>query len=599
MATGNYVPRELGHVTTRRNSRPTSDEVKKALDFTLTAPPYPPMQRLFGAMLVALCSTSASAQRIVLPAADLIVTNARIYTVDDARPTAAALAVRDGRVQFVGSEREALALRGPATRILDARGHTIVPGIVDGHAHLLGLGLSLANVNLADTRSYDEVVRRVVDRVPSAPAGRWIRGRGWDQNKWGDTRFPTHDALTAAVPNTPVALTRVDGHAILANASAMRAAGVTAATKDPVGGRLERTGSGEPTGVFIDNAMGLIERVIPALSKDETRQATLAAIKEAQRWGLVGVHDAGEPRDVIDLFEEMAKAGEFGLRGYIMISDDSAALTHYFARGPQSALYDGHLWIRTVKLYADGALGSRGAAMLDPYSDDPKNIGLVRTPPEHIRDVAARALERGFQVATHAIGDRGNRIVLDAYESALAARPTADHRFRIEHAQILNFADIPRFAKLGVIPAMQAVHQSSDMTWAPTRIGLGRSFGAYSWRSLLNTGAIIPNGSDFPVERVNPLFSFHAAVARTDDNDWPPGGWFPAEKMTRDEALKSLTIWPAFAAFQEQVMGSLSPGKYADFVILDQDIMQVSEQLILKTNVLATYLGGKAVYERP
>ena len=557
------------------------------------------MRRSIIAALAAFCSAAASGQQAPLAAADLIVTNARIYTVDDARPRAAALAVRDGRVQFVGPESEALAMRGPSTRMLDARGNTLVPGIVDAHAHLLGLGFSLTNVDLADTRSYDEVIRRVVDRVQRTAPGRWIQGRGWDQNKWGDTRFPTHDALSLATRANPVALERIDGHAILANAAAMKTAGVTAATKDPDGGRIERTAAGEPTGVFVDNAKRLIQRVIPPPSKDEAHQATLAAIKEAQRWGLVGLHDAGEPREIIDLFEEMARAGEFGLRGFIMISDDSVAIAHYFARGPQSALYDGHIWIRTIKLYADGALGSRGAALLDPYADDPKNSGLLLSPPEHIKSVASRALEHGFQVATHAIGDRGNRVVLDAYEAALTARPTTDHRFRIEHAQVLNFADIPRFAKLGVIPAMQAVHQSSDMTWAPTRLGYARSLGAYAWRSLLNTGAIIPNGSDFPVERVNPLFSFHAAVARADDNDWPPGGWFPAEKMTRDEALKSLTIWPAFAAFQERMMGSLTPGKYADFVILDQDIMQIPEQMILNAHVIATYIGGKAVYERP
>lgn len=545
--------------------------------------------------MVCLAGSAAAQSRT----ADLIVTNARIYTVDDARPLAAALAVKDGRVQFVGSEREALALRGPGTRLLDARGNTIVPGIVDAHAHLLSLGFSLANVNLADTRSYDEVIRRVVDRVPRTAPGRWIQGRGWDQNKWGDTRFPTHDALSRATPNNPVVLTRVDGHASLANAAAMKAAGVTAATQDPRGGRIERTATGEPTGVFIDNAKSLIERVVPPPSRDEAHQATLAAIKESQRYGLVGVHDAGEPRAVIDLFEEMARTGEFGLRGYLMVADDSAAVAHYFARGPQSALHDGHIWIRSIKLYADGALGSRGAALLDPYADDPKNTGLLLSPPEHIKDVATRALKAGFQVATHAIGDRGNRIVLDAYEAVLSAQPTTDHRFRIEHAQVLNFADIPRFSRLGVIPAMQAVHQSSDMTWAPTRLGYARSLGAYAWRALLSSGAIIPNGSDFPVERVNPLFSFHAAIARTDDNDWPPGGWFPAEKMTRDEALKSMTIWPAFAAFQEHSMGSLTPGKYADFVILDQDIMLIPETLILKTNVVATYIGGKAVFERP
>ncbi len=556
------------------------------------------MRQFLRVALATLVPALLAAQRPVATA-DLIVTNARIYTVDDSHPFVSALAVKDGRVQFVGSEREALVLRGPSTRVIDAHGNTVIPGIVDAHAHLLNLGTSLANVKLADTRSYDEVVRKVVERLPAVKAGAWIQGRGWDQNKWGDTRFPTHDALTRATPNNPVVLTRIDGHAILANAAAMKAAGITAATKDPSGGRIERTAAGEPTGVFVDNATDLVERAIPPATKDELRAATLAAIQESQRYGLTGIHDAGESRATIDLFEEMAKAGEFGLRGYIMISDDSAAIAHYFARGPQSALYDGHLWIRSIKLYADGALGSRGAALLDPYADDPKNSGLLLSPPDHIRDVATRALRQGFQVNTHAIGDRGNRVVLDAYEAALNTVPTADHRFRIEHAQILNYADIPRFAKLGVIPAMQAVHQPSDMNWAPTRLGYARSFGAYAWRSLLNTGVIIPNGSDFPVERVNPLYSFHAAVARTDDNDWPPGGWFPGEKMTRDEALKSMTIWPAQAAFQEQTMGSLTPGKYADFVILDQDIMRVPESLILGTGVVATYIGGKAVYQRP
>ncbi len=548
--------------------------------------------------LLGISFTAAGGQRPAPPPADLIVTHARIYTVDDSHPFVSAMAVRDGRVQFVGSEREALLLKGPSTRMLDAGGQTIIPGMIDSHAHLFGLGTFLANLDVTDTRSYETIVARVAARVKDVPANRWVIGRGWDQNKWGDTRFPTHDALTRISPNNPVVLERVDGHAILANAAAMRAAGVTAATKDPSGGRIERSANGEPTGVFVDNAMALVDRAIPPLSHDDMRAATLAAIAESNRYGLVGVHDPGESREVIDVFEELAKAGNFSLRLYAMISDDSAAIEHYFQRGPQSALYDGHLWIRSIKLYADGALGSRGAALLDPYADDPKNSGLLKTTPEHLRDVSTRALQRGFQVATHAIGDRGNRVALDAYEAALKAVPTVDHRFRIEHVQVLDHADVPRFAQLGVIPAMQAVHQTSDMYWAPTRLGYARTFGAYAWRSLLNTGVIIPNGSDFPVERVNPLFSFHAAVSRQDDNNWPPGGWFPEQRMTREEALKSMTIWPAFAGFQEQLTGSLTPGKYADFVILDQDIMTIPETSILGTGVVATYIGGKAVFER-
>jgi predicted amidohydrolase YtcJ len=555
--------------------------------------------------LVALLGLSlrVSAQRAaVQPAplepADLIVTNARIYTVDDSRPFVSALAVRNGRVQFVGSQREALFLRGPSTTMVDANGQTVIPGITDAHGHLFEIGTFLRNIDLKDTRSFNDIVTRIGTHAKSAAANSWIFGRGWDQNQWGDTRFPTHDALSRVSPNNPVILERVDGHAILVNSAAMRAANITAATQAPAGGRIEHDANGQPTGVFVDNAMDLVQRVVPPLSHDDMRSATLAAVAEANKYGLVGMHDAGEPRAIIDVFEELAKAGNFSLRVYVMISDDSAAIEHYFQRGPQSALYDGHLWIRTIKLYADGALGSRGAALLDPYADDPKNTGLLKSTPDHLRDVSTRALQHGFQVATHAIGDRGNRVALDAYEAALQAVPVVDHRFRIEHVQVLDHADVPRFAKLGVIPSMQAVHQASDMYWAPTRLGYARTFGAYAWRSLLNTGVIIPNGSDVPVERANPLYSFHAAVSRQDDNGWPPGGWFPEQRMTRDEALKSMTIWPAFAAFQEQVTGSLTPGKYADFVILDRDIMTVPDAEILGTHVSATYIQGRAVFER-
>jgi len=552
---------------------------------------------LLGAALL-LSARLGNAQAPASPRADLIVTNARIYTVDDNHPFVQALAIRGGRVQFVGSTAEALALRGPTTRVIDGSGKTVVPGIVDAHAHLSGLATALRNVDLTGTKSYDEVVARVVARSRGVSSGSWLLGRGWDQNDWGDTRFPTHEALTRALPNTPVVLTRVDGHALLANAAAMRAAGITAATKDPEGGRIERGANGEPTGVFVDNAQELVDRVVPPLSRDEMRRAVSAAIAEMHRWGLVGLHDAGEPKELIDLFEDMAKNNQFDLRAYVMIGDDSAAIASYFRRGPQSALYDGHLWIRSIKLYADGALGSRGAALLDPYSDDPHNSGLLVSRPEHLQDVSTRALRAGFQVATHAIGDRGNRVVLDAYEAALKAVPTSDHRFRIEHAQVISHDDIPRFAELGVIPSMQSVHQSSDMYWAPTRLGYARTLGAYAWRSLLETGVVIPNGSDFPVEAVNPLLSFHAAVSRQDAQNWPPAGWFPQELMTRQEALKSITIWPAYAAFQESLMGSLTAGKYADFVILDRDIVTVPASEILGTRVVATYIGGKAVYER-
>ena len=530
--------------------------------------------------------------------ADLIVTNARIYTADDARPRVEALAVRGGRIAFIGSAREAEALRGPATRVVDAGGETVIPGMVDAHAHFAGLAETLRSVDLTGTRSQAEAVARVVARAKTLPPGTWIQGRGWDQNAWGDTRFPTHDPLSAAVPGHPVYLTRVDGHAAWVNAAAMQRAGLTRAARDPDGGRILRDAAGAPTGVLIDRAQGLVTRVIPEPTRAETRQGLTDAMAVMHRWGLTGMHDAGASRALIELYDEMAGAGALPLRLYVMIGDDSAALAHYFAKGPVAGAHDGHLWVRAVKLYADGAMGSRGAALLEPYSDDPNNLGLLLSAPAHIRDVAARGLAAGFQVNTHAIGDRGNRVVLDAYEQALAARPTANHRFRVEHAQVLHSDDLPRFAQLGVIPSMQASHQTSDMYWVGKRLGPTRTLGAYAWRSLLESGVVIPNGSDFPVEAVNPLISFHAAIARQDARDWPAGGWLPEQRMTREEALKSMTLWPAYAGFQEGELGSLSVGKRADFVILDRDIMRVPAELVLGTRVRSTWLGGREVYRQ-
>lgn len=530
--------------------------------------------------------------------ADLVITNARIYTVDPTRPLADAMAVRDGRVAFVGSERGALALRGSNTRVVDLDGNTVIPGITDAHAHLLNLGVSLRTVDLVGTSSFEEVIARVAAKARELPAGSWILGRGWDQNQWSDTRFPHHEALSRAVPDHPVYLTRVDGHAALVNAAALRAAGVTAATADPEGGRVERTAAGEPAGVLVDAAMGLVAEQIPESPRAERIAAIEAAIAEANRWGLTGIHDAGVDASTIELYEELARAGRYNLRNYVMIRPTDAALERFFRRGVQTGLHDNRLWIRSIKISADGALGSRGAALLEPYSDEPHHSGLVTTSGERIREVAVRALRAGFQVNTHAIGDRANRIVLDAYEAALDEVPVADHRFRVEHAQILHHADIPRFGELGVIPSMQGSHQTSDMYWAGRRLGESRLYGAYAWRSLLDQGLVIPNGSDFPVEHVNPLISFHAVISRQDANDYPPGGWYPAQRMTRDEALKSMTLWPAFAAFQEDLLGSLTPGKLADFVVLDQDIMRVPAEDVLATRVLATYLGGEPVYER-
>jgi predicted amidohydrolase YtcJ len=546
-------------------------------------------------LLAASRSTPIAAQQ---RPADLVVTNGRIYTADGARPVVDAMAIRGGRIVFVGDRAGARALTGAGTQLLDLQGRTVIPGMTDAHAHVTGLGVSLRNVDLVGTTSYEQVIARVVERARTTPKGEWILGRGWDQNDWGDTRWPSHEALSRAVPDHPVFLERVDGHAGLVNMLAMQRADLTRAAKDPTGGEIIRDAQGNPAGVLVDNAQALVERSIPALSRAQVKESIKAAIAEMHRWGLTGVHDAGAGAQILELYEELGREGALNIRLYAMISDNAATIDAWIARGAQSALYDGTLWVRSIKLYQDGALGSRGAALLEPYSDMATTNGLLVSPPEHIKDVATRALRAGFQVNTHAIGDRGNRLVLDSYEAAFKEVPVADHRFRVEHAQIIHSDDIPRFAAMGVIPSMQASHQTSDMYWAGTRLGETRLRGAYAWRSLIESGVIIPNGSDFPVEHVNPLISFKASVSRQDARGWPSGGWFPEQRMTRDEALKSMSLWAAYAGFQENELGSLTAGKRADFVVLDQDIMRVPDAMLQDTRVLSTWVGGRRVYER-
>jgi predicted amidohydrolase YtcJ len=529
--------------------------------------------------------------------ADLIVTGGPIYTVDVTRPIAEAFAIRGGRFVFVGTARDAMSFKGPSTRVLDLHGAAAYPGFIDAHAHLLGLGLALQSVDLTGTPSYEEIVSRVAARAKTTAPGQWITGNGWDQNRWPVKEFPTHEALDRAVPNNPVILDRVDGHAVLANAAAMRKAGITAKTADPTGGRIIRDSQGNPTGVFVDNAMSLVVSAEPKLTPAQLTTVMRAAAVESNRWGLTEVQDMGEDRETIESLEALARDRKLPLRTYEMVTDDSASLAFFYARGPRKAEYDGHVWVRGIKLYADGALGSRGAALLAPYSDDSTNTGLLVSTPEHLKARAIEAFRHGFQVSTHAIGDRGNRNALDAYEAALNAVHTVDARPRIEHAQVISPQDMPRFAKLGVIPSMQSSHQTSDMPWAERRLGPERIRGAYAWRTLLNTGVIIPNGTDFPVEHVNPIITFHSAVTRQDAENSPAGGWYPDQRMTREEALRSMTLWPAFAAFQENELGSITAGKYADFTILDRDIMTIAPEHILSAQVVATYVGGAPVYQ--
>ena len=531
--------------------------------------------------------------------ADLIVTAKAIHTADAATPQAQAFAVRGGRFVYVGSRDGVRSLRGPRTRMLDLGGATVLPGLIDAHLHFMHVGQALHEVDVAHLSSYDEVVRRTVAFAASSPDA-WIIGDGWDQNLWPDRAFPTHPALSAALPDRPVVLNRVDGHALLANAKAMALAGVGAASTDPNGGRIVRDEHGAPTGVFIDNAMALIRSAIPPPAHAQLVRAAAAALVECHRWGLTSIGDPGVGQTGIDAYLELARAGRYTLRNHVMLAgSDDALVARYLAHGPQPLAYDGHLAIRAIKLYADGALGSRGAALLAPYDDDPGNTGLLLTPQAKIQDVATRALRAGFQVCTHAIGDHGNRNVLDAYAAALGAVPVRDHRFRIEHAQVLSPQDIPRFAQLGVIPSMQTTHQISDMGWAGARLGPQRVLGAYAWRSLLDTGVTIANGTDAPIEVVDTRRTFHAAIARQNETNQPPGGWYPRQRMTRVEALASMTLWAARANFTEHLTGSISPGKYADFAVLDHDWMRIAPEEIMATRFLATYSAGRPVYEAP
>jgi hypothetical protein len=532
--------------------------------------------------------------------ADLVLRGAVVYTVDEKKPVASAVAVRNGRIVAVGADAEVAPHIGPATQILDLAGRTIVPGFKDSHAHLLGIGLARLNVDLTGARDFEEVVARVTAAARERPAGTWIVGRGWHESKWerlpadAVRGFPRHDALSAVTPDHPVLLDRADGHALLANARALRERGVTAATVAPAGGEIIRDARGEPTGVLVDTAMSLVPE--PPLTPEQRRRALALAFDEALRHGVTMVDDAGVDAEGVALYEQLAREGQLPIRVYAMLA--GLDTLRRFER-PGIGIGNGFLHVRAVKLYADGALGSRGAALLEPYADDPGNAGLLTTLPSELRKATRLALERGFQVNTHAIGDRANRMVLDLYENELArfGPRAADRRLRIEHAQTLDAADIPRFARLGVVASMQAIHATSDRPWAADRLGIERvKEGAYAWRKLLASGARIANGTDAPVEPLDPVLSFYAAVARMDANGRPPGGFDPEERMTREEALRVYTLDGAYASFVENELGSIEVGKRADFAVLSRDIMRVTVEEILGTRVELTIVEGRIAW---
>jgi predicted amidohydrolase YtcJ len=480
----------------------------------------------------------------------------------------------------------------PSAKVIDVSGATVLPGLTDAHGHLYGLGLSLDTVSLLGSTTYEEAIARVKPRAASAQPGEWILGRGWDQNRWPGKQFPTAAPLDAAISDHPVWLRRVDGHAGVANSAAMKAAGITSSTTDPEGGRIVRDSGGNPTGVFIDAAQSLIDRAVPAASFELRKRRVLAAAEKIASTGLTEMHDAGAEAATIKAIQELIDEKRFPIRVYLMLTDEATLLDDWFKRGPLLA-YGNQLTVRAVKMYSDGALGSRGAALLAPYSDDPGNSGLLVSREEHMREVAKRAKAAGFQANTHAIGDRGVRNVIDAYEEAGAA---AADRFRIEHFQVVAPSDFARVAKDGIIASMQPTHATSDMYWAEDRVGPERIKGAYAWRTVLNSGARLALGSDFPVEDVNPFFGIYAAVTRQDQKSWPAGGWYPDQKLTLPEAIRGFTADAAYAAFEEGTRGTIEPGKLADLTIVDGDFFAAPQSELFRTKVRMTVVGGRVVY---
>jgi hypothetical protein len=555
------------------------------------------------AFVLLACVTAAAACQRPDPA-DLVLSGGHVVTMDAARPTAEAVAVRGDRIVAVGSDADIEQFVGPSTERLALDGRTVVPGLIDAHVHFVGIGSRKLALD-ARGRTKAAVVAEVAERVARAAPGEWIQGRGWDHTLWEGQQFPTRADLDAVAPDHPVYLGRVDGHAGWANSRALALAGIDRGTPDPAGGQILRDARGEPTGTLIDNAFRLVTRLIPPLSREQRLEAIRLSIEECLSVGLTSVHEAGGFDEDIELYQQLMREGRFDLRIYEFLrwpvneqqrphSYDS--LDAYLVKGPQIGLHDHRLTIRGIKMSIDGALGSRGAAFLEPYADDPGNTGLLRLTADEVFSTIVRGLKAGFQTTTHAIGDRANRLVLDAMEKALGAVPTSDHRLRIEHAQVLTADDLPRFARLGIIASMQPSHATTDMRWAGDRVGADRLRYAYAWASLLDSGARIAGGSDAPVEPVAPLQGIYAAVTRQDFQGWPDGGWQPAERVSREQALRMFTLDAAYSVFEESLKGSIETGKLADMVVLSKDIMTIPAPEILTTEVERTILGGRVVY---
>jgi predicted amidohydrolase YtcJ len=536
-------------------------------------------------LFVAVMTSCNSKQK-----ADLIVYHATVYTVNPQFDTVSAFAVKDGKFVVVGSDQDILE-RFDAKEKIDAHGNAVYPGFNDGHSHLLAYGEGLVRwANLVGTKSFDEILDILKAQQKKYPE-KWILGRGWDQNDWAVQQYPDNRMLDKLFPGHPVVLTRIDGHALLASTAALKLAGITAATKIPGGEVVVKNGI--PTGVLIDNAADSMRALIPEMSRPQKIKALEEAQKNCFADGLTSVTDAGLPKDDILLIDSLQRAGKLKIRVYAMLSPDKKTLHYFFPKGP---LHKGRLTVSAVKLYIDGALGSRGALLLKPYSDMPGHYGLRLHPLPYYDSLCQMAYDAGFQVNTHAIGDSGNRIMLKTYARFLKGKN--DRRWRIEHAQVIAPEDFHYFGDYNIIPSIQSTHCTSDMYWAEKRLGPARIKTAYAYKQLLEQNGWEVNGTDFPIEDISPIKTFYAAVSRKDLNGWPPGGFLMENAISRKAALRSITLWPAKGSFDEKIKGSVEPGKMADFVMLDRDIMHCPESEIPQSKVLMTVVQGEEVFKQ-
>jgi predicted amidohydrolase YtcJ len=551
-------------------------------------------------IMLSLCLPLAHAQN---SGADIIFMNGNVYTGNDSAPHAEAIAVKGDKIIFVGSNDSVKRYINAQTRVIDLKGRTVVPGMTDAHCHLMGIGEREMSFNLEGVASLDELLSRLKERVARAKPGEWVVGRGWIETFWKPPAFPTRADLDKVAPDNPVYLTRADGHASVANSAAMKIAGITRSTPNPDGGEIMKDkANGELHGMLLDHAQALIARHIPQATAAEYEQAIIVGAKRSTELGWCQIQDAGGAYTDVDLMRKLYRNGQVKLRIYKAVYGPGPAAAKLLNDGASTNEFDHRFTLRTIKVVMDGALGSRGAWLLEKYSDyDSSGFPTVKA--DALLPMLIEALRKGIQVETHAIGDRANREILNLYEKAQNAVPPGerkirDPRWRVEHAQIVNSADIPRFARLGIIPSMQPSHAIGDLHFAPSRLGIKRLEGAYAWQSFLKNGSIIAGGSDAPVERGEPMIEFYAAVARKDQKGFTGEGWHPEQAVSREQALKMFTLWPAYAAFEETLKGSIEVGKLADLTVLSADIMKITEADILKTRCVMTVIGGEIVYQK-